>query len=58
METDKSYASDTVYANWKCLECGQIVKWTYDDLTNVGLPICQKCDIEMELVSDCYIEKE
>lgn len=33
---------------WKCPKCGETIDWSYDDLAECGVPICD-CETDMEL---------
>jgi ABC-type ATPase with predicted acetyltransferase domain len=35
---------------WACKECGFEANLSYEDLADVGNPICPDCDCEMELL--------
>ena len=35
---------------WRCPSCAATVEHSYDDLADVGTPICDDCDVEMEMV--------
>lgn len=34
---------------WKCPDCGRQIDVSYQQLAEVGSPICPRCDLEMEL---------
>ena len=34
---------------WKCPSCGKLIDVSYEDLAQVGTPICPGCDRAMEL---------
>lgn len=34
---------------WTCPECGRTIEHSYEALAEVGMPICEDCDCEMEL---------
>jgi hypothetical protein len=34
---------------WKCPDCGQSVNVDYDWIAEHGMPVCEKCDCDMEL---------
>lgn len=34
---------------WTCPECGHKIMHSYGALADVGNPICEKCDTDMEL---------
>jgi len=36
--------------SWRCPECGLEAVVSYEDLAEIGNPICDQCDVEMELV--------
>ena len=35
---------------WKCPECGLSVDHSYEALADVGVPVCEQCDIDMEMI--------
>ncbi len=35
---------------WKCPDCGRTADVSYENLAEVGTPICPDCDIEMKLL--------
>ena len=35
---------------WKCPDCGLVVKCSYDQLVDVGNPVCSDCDIDMTMI--------
>lgn len=37
---------------WECPECSFTAEMSYDDITDVGNPICTDCDIKMELTEE------
>ena len=37
------------YGMWKCPECGFVVELSYEDLAEVGTPMCWECDRTMNL---------
>jgi uncharacterized protein (DUF983 family) len=36
---------------WVCPDCGHAILHSYGALADVGNPICEKCDCDMELQS-------
>ena len=40
---------DEMRADWQCPECGLIVSHSYLAMTEVGNPVCDNCDEDMEL---------
>ena len=43
--------TNEAYAQWKCPDCGWTTLFSYQDIVEIGNPIC-KCDTEMELYTD------
>ena len=37
---------------WQCQTCDNSAKLSYDELADVGSPICTDCDEEMELTEE------
>ena len=37
---------------WVCEDCGARTEWTYEDLAGQGGPICDTCDIDMEILPE------
>ena len=46
-----NFPLDGIYGIWKCPDCGKRILHSYFALTEVGNPICDGCDVEMELES-------
>ena len=44
-KTDEASESRT----WKCPECGHVEEVDQDWLANHGEPVCERCDVDMEL---------
>ena len=51
MRVSQSMPTNPPYGRkWKCPECGRSVDHSYEDLADVGIPICGHCDFEMEMI--------
>ena len=37
-----------VSRTWECPECGDTVKWSYEDLVQSGTPVCGSCETDMD----------
>lgn len=48
--TAKQPAQEAYSRPWTCPDCARVTRVTYEELAEVGSPICPDCDIEMVLV--------
>ena len=47
---DKQASQEAYSRPWTCPDCARVTRVTYEELAEVGSPICPDCDIEMVLV--------
>lgn len=45
---------DNIGARWECPTCHSQLDWSYANIVDVGNPICENCDndMDMELIED------
>jgi len=45
----RGFTAPLCRGTWECPECGETVEVFYEDLADIGTPICGVCDCEMDL---------
>ena len=59
MKNQPSRPSDPALTSfpWRCEECGGAISVSYEELAQVGSPLCGQCDVEMTLLTPWKVER-